>query len=94
MPIEPWFPLAVYYADIDNAAAHKESLVSTILELEKKGYERRIDSETAWTGDFHGVLTSLDIVLTFGLITKSRVVLCKVWDLALVSISLGKDLGI
>ena len=36
MPIEPWFPLAVYYADIEDAAAKKEPLVSTILELEKK----------------------------------------------------------
>ena len=35
MPIEPWFPLAVYYADVEDAAAKKEFLVSTILELEK-----------------------------------------------------------
>lgn len=55
MPIEPWFPLAIYYADIANSAAKKESLVSAILELEQKGHERRIDSEVAWTGDFHGV---------------------------------------
>ena len=55
MPIEPWFPLAVYYTDIENAAAHKESLVSAILNLEKEGYKRRIDSDIAWTGDFHGV---------------------------------------
>ena len=55
MPIEPWFPLAVYYADIEDAAAKKESLVSTILELEKKGHQRRVKSHSAWTGDFHGV---------------------------------------
>ncbi|ELS05082.1 hypothetical protein Xen7305DRAFT_00048210 [Xenococcus sp. PCC 7305] len=55
MPIEPWFPLAVYYADVEDAAAQKESLVSAILKLEKKGHKRRVDSETAWTGDFHGV---------------------------------------
>lgn len=55
MPIEPWFPLAIYYADVANSAAKKESLVSAILELEQKGHERRIDSEIAWTGDFHGV---------------------------------------
>ena len=55
MPIEPWFPLAIYYTDLENAADHKESLVSTILKLEETGKERRIDEKTAWTGDFHGV---------------------------------------
>ena len=55
MPIEPWFPLAIYYTDIEGAQSHKESLVSTILELEKQGKERRVDEKTAWTGDFHGV---------------------------------------
>lgn len=55
MPIEPWFPLAMYYTDVDNAEAQKEALVSAILELEEKGKERRIDDKTAWTGDFHGV---------------------------------------
>ena len=55
MPIEPWFPLAIYYTDIEDAEAQKESLVSAILELEKQGKERRVDEKTAWTGDFHGV---------------------------------------
>ncbi len=56
MPIEPWFPLVVYYADLEDASKHKESLVSTILKLEKEnGYQRRIDADIAWTGDFHGV---------------------------------------
>ena len=55
MPIEPWFPLAVYYADVEDAAVRQKSLVSTILELETQGHERRVNSTTAWTGDFHGV---------------------------------------
>ena len=55
MPIEPWFPLAIYYADIENAAQQKESLVSSILKLEDSSHKRRIDSDIAWTGDFHGV---------------------------------------
>jgi uncharacterized protein (TIGR02466 family) len=56
MPIEPWFPLAIYYADLEDAAAHKDSLVSTILQLEaENGYKRRIADDIAWTGDFHGV---------------------------------------
>ena len=55
MPIEPWFPLAMYYTDIEDAETQKEFLVNTILELESKGKPRRIDEKTAWTGDFHGV---------------------------------------
>ena len=55
MPIEPWFPLAIYYADLENAAEKKESLVSSILKLEEGSLEKRIDSDIAWTGDFHGV---------------------------------------
>lgn len=56
MPIEPWFPLVIYYADLEDAAAHKDSLVSTVLKLEEEnGYKRRIADDIAWTGDFHGV---------------------------------------
>lgn len=56
MPIEPWFPLAIYYADLEDAAAYKDSFVSTILQLEaENGYKRRIADDIAWTGDFHGV---------------------------------------
>lgn len=54
MPIEPWFPLAIYYADLENAAEQKDSLVSNVLKLEKESYKKRIDPEIAWTGDFHG----------------------------------------
>ena len=55
MPIEPWFPLAIYYTDLEGAVDRKESLVSAILKLEEQGKERRVDEKTAWTGDFHGV---------------------------------------
>lgn len=56
MPIEPWFPLVIYYADLEDAAAHKDSLVSTVLKLEQEsGYKRRVADNIAWTGDFHGV---------------------------------------
>ena len=69
MPIEPWFPLAIYYTDIEDAPTHKESLVSTILKLEKAGKERRIDDKTAWTGDFHGI-GQIQTDLRFSWITK------------------------
>ena len=55
MPIEPWFPLAIYYTDIENAETQKKDLVSTILDLEAKAEKRRVGDKTAWTGDFHGV---------------------------------------
>lgn len=55
MPIEPWFPLAVYYADLEDAPKHKDSLVKNILALEENSYKKRIDEDIAWTGDFHGV---------------------------------------
>lgn len=55
MPIEPWFPLAVYYADLEDAATQKESLVSTILDMETTSKNRRVGSGSAWTGDVHGV---------------------------------------
>lgn len=55
MPIDPWFPLAIYYADLEDAAEQKESLVSTIVYLEEKAKERRVGKKIAWTGDLHGV---------------------------------------
>jgi uncharacterized protein (TIGR02466 family) len=55
MTIETWFPLAIYYQDLEDAAAHKQGLLETILELEESGYERRAYLDMAWTGDLHGV---------------------------------------
>lgn len=55
MPIDTWFPLAVYYEDLPEAAEHKESLLKAILQLEASVAERRNFPEMAWTGDLHGV---------------------------------------
>lgn len=55
MAIDTWFPLAIYYADLDGAAAHNPTMLATILELERSGYERRAYDDMAWTGDLHGV---------------------------------------
>ena len=55
MPIETWFPLAIYYHDLIDAPAHQQSLVDAVLELEQNGAERRNYPEMAWTGDLHGV---------------------------------------
>jgi uncharacterized protein (TIGR02466 family) len=55
MPLETWFPLAIYYDDLEDAAAHRQTLLETVLKLERDGYERRAYPEMAWTGDLHGV---------------------------------------
>jgi len=55
MPIDTWFPLAIYYADLPDAAPHQQALLTTILQLEAAVQERRNFPEMAWTGDLHGV---------------------------------------
>jgi uncharacterized protein (TIGR02466 family) len=55
MPIETWFPLAIYYADLEEASAYQQELVDVVLQLEREGAERRNYPEMAWTGDLHDV---------------------------------------
>jgi uncharacterized protein (TIGR02466 family) len=55
MPIETWFPLAIYHDDLADAALYQQDLVAAVLELERDGAERRNYPEMAWTGDLHGV---------------------------------------
>ncbi|MEM6255669.1 MAG: TIGR02466 family protein [Cyanobacteria bacterium P01_D01_bin.156] len=54
MPVDTWFPLAVYYEDLADANLHKKRLMDAALQLEQDGYERRAFPEMAWTGDLHG----------------------------------------
>ena len=55
MPIDYWFPLAIYYTDLENAQTENQRLKKTILELEElSGVERKNTRSTAWTGDVHG----------------------------------------
>jgi uncharacterized protein (TIGR02466 family) len=55
MPIEAWFPLAIYYEDLPEATEHQAALLETVLQLEQASGERRAHPEMAWTGDLHGV---------------------------------------
>jgi uncharacterized protein (TIGR02466 family) len=55
MPIDTWFPLAVYYEDVADAAHHKASLLQAIHQLQAAGQPHRNVPEMAWTGDLHGV---------------------------------------
>jgi Putative 2OG-Fe(II) oxygenase len=55
MPLETWFPLAIYFDDLPEAVAHRADLLAAVLDLESSGAERRAYPEMAWTGDLHGV---------------------------------------
>ncbi|MEO1403418.1 MAG: TIGR02466 family protein [Cyanobacteria bacterium J06635_1] len=55
MPLDTWFPLAIYYDDLPNAPQHKTHLLQAALNLEQACQERRNFPDMAWTGDLHGV---------------------------------------
>lgn len=55
MPIDTWFPLAIYYADLPEAPQQKLALRQAVLALEASGFEKRNYEGRAWTGDIHGV---------------------------------------
>ena len=55
MPIDTWFPLAVYYVDWPEAAAQNMALRSLILEIEAMAGDRHNAPDMAWTGDLHGI---------------------------------------
>jgi uncharacterized protein (TIGR02466 family) len=55
MPLETWFPLAIYCEDLFDAPEHQQALLDTVLQLEIEGSERRAYPEMAWTGDLHGI---------------------------------------
>ncbi|MGD1928411.1 MAG: TIGR02466 family protein [Leptolyngbyaceae cyanobacterium] len=55
MPVDTWFPLAVYYEDLPDAAQHKDDLLAAVLQLEAAAIAPRNFPEMAWTGDLHGV---------------------------------------
>ncbi len=55
MPLDTWFPLAIYYEDLPEARQHKAALIDAVLQLEADGHEPRNFPEMAWTGDLHGV---------------------------------------
>ncbi|HIK45641.1 MAG TPA: hypothetical protein IGR64_12270 [Leptolyngbyaceae cyanobacterium M65_K2018_010] len=55
MPVDTWFPLAIYYEDLADAPQHRQALIEAVLDLEAAGAEPRNFPEMAWTGDLHGV---------------------------------------
>ncbi|MEM9815868.1 MAG: TIGR02466 family protein [Cyanobacteria bacterium P01_D01_bin.6] len=55
MPVDTWFPLAIYYEDLPDAQRHQAAFLTAIQELEAAVLERRNFPEMAWTGDLHGI---------------------------------------
>jgi uncharacterized protein (TIGR02466 family) len=55
MPIDTWFPLAIYYDDLPEASDHKAALLAAVHQLQATGNTPRNCPEMAWTGDLHGV---------------------------------------
>lgn len=55
MPIETWFPLAIYYADLEGAAEQQDELLAAALALRQDNENGKRSPDAAWTGDVHGV---------------------------------------
>lgn len=55
MPTDAWFPLIVYYDDLEDSALYKASLLARITELHIQSGAQRTPENSAWTGDIHNV---------------------------------------
>lgn len=55
MPLETWFPLAVYYEDLEGAKEQNIKMKDYVLNFqEKKTKKSHVSKKYAWTGDVHG----------------------------------------
>jgi len=54
MALDAWFPLAIYYEDLDGAQ-HNPALAARIRELFGASGPRRTGAAASWTGDVHNV---------------------------------------
>jgi uncharacterized protein (TIGR02466 family) len=55
VPLETWFPLAIYTEVLTDAAQHRQDLLDAVLQLEQSAHDRHNYPDMAWTGDIHGV---------------------------------------
>lgn len=55
MALDIWFPLAIYYEDLPDAAQHNPGLAKRIKDLYAAAAERRTNATSSWTGDVHNV---------------------------------------
>ena len=55
MRIDAWFPLIVYYADLEEGASRKAGMMQRIEKLHQLSGAQRTSESAAWTGDIHNV---------------------------------------
>lgn len=55
MAIDAWFPLIIYFVDLEDSALHKAGMIERIRELQAGAGAQRTSPDSAWTGDIHNV---------------------------------------
>lgn len=55
MPVDTWFPLGIYYTDLDESVLYKDIFVKRIKALRQSSGKSRTNEEYSWTGDIHKV---------------------------------------
>ena len=45
MPIETWFPLAIYYEELVDAPQYQKLLLETVLQLEKQSEQKILERD-------------------------------------------------
>ncbi len=55
MAFDVWFPLAVYYHDLEESDTQNKKILSRINELKSSSGEKRTEGHASWTGDVHRV---------------------------------------
>jgi len=55
MPIETWFPLAVYFEDLPAAGKHQAEMEAAAMDWAGKKLREDVREAAAWTGDINGV---------------------------------------
>ena len=55
MPLETWFPLAIYHEDLADSEAHRDAMAAVIRELVDTHGRQSENPAAAWTGDVNGI---------------------------------------
>jgi uncharacterized protein (TIGR02466 family) len=55
MAIDVWFPLAIYYYDLDDHHSYTEIYLNRIHSMREKSGKQRTKETASWTGDVHNV---------------------------------------
>lgn len=55
MPIDAWFPLAIYRTKLEEGDQYKDAFLKRIWALRETRPQKRTDNSSSWTGDVHGI---------------------------------------